>query len=135
MWVQTNPLSFNHALTGPNNVYEEITEVPPITIPAFPGVWSVSYHARPSVKVDTTASLWVTTALFKNGKLIPGSEAMCGFKDSDVWAQDTIGQTFLHDFAIGDVLTLRAYRLGQDGSAAIFSNDAGRTTIAAHWVR
>ncbi|MEV0228723.1 hypothetical protein [Nonomuraea sp. NPDC050786] len=135
MWAQTSLLSFNHALTGQDRAYEQITDVPPLTIPTVGGLWSVSYHVRPSISVPTTAQLWVTTALFKNGQLLAGTEALSGIENSDAVVQDTIGQTFLHTFAVGDVLTLHAYRIGQAGSAAIISNGDGRTTIAAHWVR
>lgn len=83
----------------------------------------------------TTTQLWVTTALFKNEQLLPGTEALSGINDTAAVVQDTIGQSFLHTFASGDVLTLHAYRIGQGGSAAIISNGDGRTTVTAHWVR
>ncbi|MBC6463109.1 hypothetical protein [Actinomadura sp. HBU206391] len=41
----------------------------------------------------------VTTALFKNVRLIPGSEALTGINSSNEGTQGTIGQTFTHTFA------------------------------------
>ncbi|TYB54253.1 hypothetical protein, partial [Microbispora tritici] len=82
-WVQTGPLTFSHTLTGANNVYEKVSEVPALTIP-FPGVWEISYHARTATYPTANTALWVTTALFKNGGLIPGSEALSGLLTSNV---------------------------------------------------
>lgn len=132
-WIQTDPLTFSHNLTGADHAYEKVSEVPALRIP-FPGVWEVSYHARTSIYVPANKTMWVTTALFKNGGLIPGSEALTGTASSNGGSQDTIGQTFTHTFAAGDVVTLHAYRIGQDPSAAIISNHDGRTAVTAHWV-
>lgn len=133
-WVQTDPLTFYHALAGANNVYEKVSEVPALTIP-FPGVWEVSYHARTATYPTANTGLWVTTALFKNGGLIPGSEALSGLDTSNVpGTQNTIGQTVTHTFAVGDAVTLHAFRIGQTGTAAVYSNAAGRTVVTAHWV-
>lgn len=133
-WVQTGPLTFSHNLTGANNVYERVSEVPALTIP-FPGVWEVSYHARTATYPIANTALWVTTALFKNGGLIPGSEALSGINTSNVpGTQNTIGQAFTHTFAVGDAVTLHAFRIGQTGTAAVYSNSDGRTAVTAHWV-
>ncbi|GLW22857.1 hypothetical protein DI270_018925 [Microbispora triticiradicis] len=133
-WVQTGPLTFSHTLTGANNVYEKVSEVPALTIP-FPGVWEISYHARTATYPTANTALWVTTALFKNGGLIPGSEALSGLLTSNVpGTQNTIGQTVTDTFAAGDAVTLHAFRIGQAGTAAVYSNSDGRTTVTAHWV-
>ncbi|MBB3724615.1 hypothetical protein [Nonomuraea dietziae] len=66
--------------------------------------------------------------------LIAGSEAISGIKASDVVFQNTIGQSVLHTFAVGDTLQLHAYRIGQNGSASVLSTGDGRTMVAAHWV-
>lgn len=124
-WVQTGPLAFNRPLTGADRVYEQVSEVPELTI-RNPGFWEVSYHARTYV----TAAGGVTTAVFKNGNLIPGSEALRASTEG----QDTIGQTFMHTFVAGDVVSLHAYRFG-GGSFSILSNTDGRTAVMAHWVR
>lgn len=128
-WVQTGPLAFNHTLAGADRAFEQVSEVPALTIP-FPGVWEVSYNAR----AYTQKGLCVTPALFNNGNLIPGSEALICVDSTNAGTQDTIGQTFTHTFAAGDVVTLHAYRLGRGGSASILSNGDGRTRVTAHWV-
>ncbi|MEU6036111.1 hypothetical protein ABZ801_11950 [Actinomadura sp. NPDC047616] len=132
-WLQTDPLTFRHDLTGADRDYEPVSDVPELTIP-FPGVWEISYLARPAISVSTNAALWVTTALFKNNALIPGSEAITGLQASDEVIQNTTGQTFLHKFDAGDRVTLHAYRIGQTGTANILSNADGRTGVMAHWV-
>jgi hypothetical protein len=133
-WVQTDSVTFNRALTGADNVYELVSDVPALTIP-FPGVWEVSYSARTSISVPATYSAeYVHTALFNNGALIPGSEAVTGIYGSNQAAQNTTGQTFLYTFQAGDVVTLHTYRIGQAGAASILSNSDGRTRVMAHWV-
>ena len=133
-WVQTDPVDFSHALTGADRAYERVSEVPALRIP-FPGVWDVSYLARNYIDVPATATwAFVHTALFNNGALIPGSEALTGIYGASTAAQHTAGQTFLHTFAAGDVVTLHAYRIGQAGNAIILSNGDGRTGVRAHWV-
>jgi hypothetical protein len=133
-WVQTGPLDFgSHPLTGADNAYEQISEVPALKIP-YPGVWEISYHARSSTTVNATGSQWVHTALFKNGGLIPGSEALAGLYGTNAAIQSTAGQTFMEPFVAGDVVTLHAYRIGQAGSAAVIGQTDGRTGVMAHWV-
>ncbi|MGW4644078.1 hypothetical protein ACWEN6_36555 [Sphaerisporangium sp. NPDC004334] len=133
-WVQTDPLTFNHVLTGADRVYEQISEVPALTIP-FPGVWEFSYHARPIVQPTTSGAMYIRTALFKNGTRIPGTEAVTGIAGPNQIIQATAGQTFAHTFAAGDVVTLHAARIHpQAGSASIASNEDGRTGVTAHWV-
>jgi hypothetical protein len=133
-WVQTDPLHFSHDLTGADRAYEQVSEVPALRIP-FPGVWEVSYSARTYISAPTNASSpYVHTALFKNSALIAGSEALTGMVNiSSEASQHTTGQTFLHTFAAGDVVTLHAFRLGQ-GTASVISNSDGRTGVMAHWV-
>ncbi|MCO6010967.1 hypothetical protein NE236_39020 [Actinoallomurus purpureus] len=132
-WVQTDPLTFNHALTGADRADEHISEVPALKIP-FPGVWEVSYHARPIIQPTTNAPLYVRTALFKNGTRIRSSEAVTGIAGPNQLLQASAGQTFTHAFAAGDVVTLHASRIGQAGHASVASNDDGRTGVMAHWI-
>ncbi|WP_131739479.1 hypothetical protein [Actinomadura roseirufa] len=132
-WIQTDPLTFGHALAGGDRVFEKISDVPDITIP-FPGVWEVAYNARPIIEPSTAAPVYVITALYKNGVRIAGSEAVTGIAGPNQVFQATAGQTILHKFAAGDVLTLHAARLEQRGKATLASNDDGRTGIALHWV-
>lgn len=134
-WVQTDPVDFYHNLSGPDRAYEQVFEVPAITIP-FPGVWEVSYSARTNLGNPTSfTGLYVHTALFTNGALLQGSQAITGksFNPGET-AQDTIGQTLLTSFRAGDVVRLYAYRIGQQGGAGVFSNPDGRTGVMAHWV-
>lgn len=135
-WAHTpDGLNFGRSLTGADRAYEVISEVPELEIP-FPGVWEISYGARTYVGLPSTtpASLYVHTALFNNGALLPDSEALTGIYGANQAAQDTIGQTFLAEFKAEDKVTLRAYRVGQSGNAVIYSNSDGRTQITAHWV-
>ncbi|GGT11162.1 hypothetical protein ACFFV7_35755 [Nonomuraea spiralis] len=133
-WLQTDPLNFSHTINGADRVYERISEVPELKIP-FPGVWEVSYNARPMLAVTSSANaLFVHTAIFKNGAVIPGSEAVTGIQSPAHGSQNTAGQTFLHTFAAGDVVTLHGFRIGQAGTAAVASNSDGRTGVMAHWV-
>jgi hypothetical protein len=134
-WVQTDPVTFIHRLFGADRAFEQIHEVPAITIP-FAGVWEVSYSARTSLAFPASSSaLRVTTALFVNGTLLSGSEAVTGkYFEPNEASQDTIGQTVLATFNAGDVVRLHGYRIGQLGFADIRSNPDGRTGIAAHWV-
>ncbi|SHI59558.1 hypothetical protein [Streptomyces sp. 3214.6] len=128
-WLQTSPVDFSHSLTGADRTDERISEIPELTIP-FPGVWEISYHARSYTGGTAAASLLVRTALFKNGQVIPGTEALTGGK----WeGQTTPGQTILEKFDVNDVITLHAYRIGT-GSAQVISNGDGRTGVMAHWV-
>jgi hypothetical protein len=132
-WVQTDTVDFYRNLTGADRAYEQISEVPALTIP-FPGVWEISYSARTNITVPANISgLYVHTALFNNGALIPSSEALTGIYGSNQANQDTIGQTFLSTFNAGDVVRLNTYRIGQ-GTAAVISNGDGRTRVMAHWV-
>lgn len=128
-WLQTSPVDCNHALSGAAYADERISEIPDLTIP-HPGVWEISYHARPWVGGNASTDALVRTALYKNGQVIPGTEAVAGGK----WeGQTTIGQTILEKFDVNDVITLHAYRIGT-GSASVLSNHDGRTGIMAHWV-
>ncbi|MEU6718741.1 hypothetical protein ABZ897_45370 [Nonomuraea sp. NPDC046802] len=136
LWVQTGPLTITpHSLNGADNNYEQISQVPPLTIP-FPGVWEFFYNVRSSVFVPANKALWVHTALFKNGAPIPGSEALTGLHGANAnqGIQSTAGQTFMDTFAANDVVTLHAYRIGRDGTATIISQPDGRTGVMAHWV-
>lgn len=128
-WLQTSPVDFNHDLTGADRIDERISEVPELKIP-FPGVWEISYHARSYTGGSTGSDQLVRTALFKNGNLIPGTEALTGGRTV---MQTTAGQTILEKFDVNDVITLHAFRFGQN-PASVISNGDGRTGVMAHWV-
>ncbi|KUN32545.1 hypothetical protein AQJ11_03185 [Streptomyces corchorusii] len=135
-WAQNATLQFSHALDGADRVYEQVTEVPALTIPRA-GVWEVDYNARATagMPASTTGAEYVTTALYKNGAAIVGSEAMIvGVNGAETGNQATGGLSFLHTFAAGDVVTLWAYRIGQTGTASVVSNADGRTRISMHWI-
>ncbi|CCH29533.1 hypothetical protein ABZ816_15710 [Actinosynnema sp. NPDC047251] len=134
-WLQTGPLAFHHKLSGADRAYDKITAVPDLTIP-FPGVWEVAYAVRTNIGTPSKgAALYVSAAVFVNGGIILGTEALTGayFNPGEA-VQDTVGQTFLHTFKVGDVLTLHAFRIGQDGTTDVLSNTDGRTRVTAHWV-
>jgi hypothetical protein len=135
-WAQNSTLTFSHALDGADRVYEQVTAVPALMIPRA-GVWEVDYNARATVALpaSTAGSEFVTTALYKNGSAIVGSEALIiGTTGAGCANQATGGLSFLHSFAAGDVVTLWAYRIGQAGSASVVSNTDGRTRISMHWI-
>ncbi|MFF5668800.1 hypothetical protein ACFY8S_01465 [Streptomyces hygroscopicus] len=137
-WAQNSTLTFAHALNGADRVYEQITEIPPLTIPRA-GTWEVDYNTRgvAQIPAGTAASLYVVAGIYKNGALIVGSEAMLAGTTgagSVIQIQATGGMSFLHPFAAGDVVTLWAYRVGQTGTASIASNPDGRTRISCHWL-
>ncbi|MET9462427.1 hypothetical protein ABZY05_46770 [Streptomyces canus] len=135
-WAQNATLNFSHALNGADRVYEQITEVPALTIPRA-GVWEVDYNARGAVGMPaaTAGAMYVTAALYKNGAQIVGSEAMVvGIGGAGNGSQATGGLSFLHSFAAGDVVTLWAYRIGQAGAASVVSNVDGRTRLSFHWL-
>ncbi|MFJ7489683.1 hypothetical protein ACIQZB_00230 [Streptomyces sp. NPDC097727] len=136
-WAQNATLAFAHELGGPDRVFEEITEVPPLRIPRA-GVWEVDYNVRGAVGIPpgTAAAEYVTAAIYKNGAPIVGSEAMIiGVVGADNGAQAAGGLSFLHAFAAGDVVTLWAYRIGQAGGApSVVSNPDGRTRLMLHWL-
>ncbi|QUW84440.1 hypothetical protein SMIR_39380 [Streptomyces mirabilis] len=127
-WLQTSPVDFNHDLTSADRIDELISEVPELKIP-FPGVWEISYHARSYTGGTATSDQLVRTALFKNRSvLIPGIEALTGGR---AVMQTTAGQTILEKFDANDVITLYAFRFGQN-PAAVISNGDGRTGVMAH---
>ncbi|GCB51361.1 hypothetical protein [Streptomyces sp. NL15-2K] len=128
-WLQTSPVDFSHDLAGADRADERISEVEELKIP-FPGVWEISYHARSYTGGTAAASELVRTALFKNGQLIPGTEALTG---GHTVMQTTAGQTILEKFDLNDVITLHAYRIGSN-LASVISNGDGRTGVMAHWV-
>ncbi|WP_327729814.1 hypothetical protein OG250_29865 [Streptomyces sp. NBC_00487] len=128
-WLQTSPVDFENKLTDGDRVDKRISEVPELKIP-HPGVWEISYHARSYTGGTAAASELVRTALFKNGQLIPGTEAITG---GHTIMQTTAGQTILEKFDVNDVITLHAYRIGTN-PVSVISNGDGRTGVMAHWV-
>ncbi|MGW1053316.1 hypothetical protein [Streptomyces sp. NPDC002521] len=136
-WVQTGPLSFNHALTGADGAYEQIAEVPGLTIP-YAGLWEVSYDTQLSfgLQASASAALFIHTALFNNGVVIPSSESLTGYQtNAGLGVQVPASKTFLHTFAVQDTVTLQAFRKGPSASGtSIYSSGDGRTGVMAHWV-
>ncbi|QDN64347.1 hypothetical protein [Streptomyces sp. S1D4-14] len=128
-WLQTSPVDFSHNITGAERADERISEVEELKIP-FPGVWEISYHARSYTAGTATVNSFAHTALFKNGNLILGTEAVTG---GNATLQTTAGQTVLEKFDVNDVITLHAYRIGTN-DVAVLSNGDGRTGVMAHWV-
>jgi hypothetical protein len=118
-WLQTSPVDSNHPLSGADRADERISEVEELKI-LHPGMWEISYNAR---SYTGGAGELVRTALFKNGRLIPGTEALTG---GNAVMQTTAGQTILEKFDVNDVITLHAYRIG-GGQTAVLSNGDGRT--------
>ncbi|KAA9379616.1 hypothetical protein F5972_08140 [Microbispora cellulosiformans] len=132
-WVQNATLTFNHALTGADRVWEKVSEVPTLTIPRA-GVWAMDYNARGAVSVPTAAAQYVMTGIYKNGALIVGTEALIVGIAAANGAQATGGLSFLHPFNAGDTVELWAFRVGQAGASAVVSNPDGRTRITGHWI-
>ncbi|WP_327345986.1 hypothetical protein [Streptomyces europaeiscabiei] len=140
-WVETGSLDFLRSLTGAIRAWEVVTEVPTLTIPRA-GVWEVNYQVRgvallpaPGAATDTG----VVAGMYKNGAVVPGTEAMVIYHselagDQGKQIQATGSRQFMHTFAAGDTVRLGAYRLGTSGTAAVVSNGDGRTHITAHWV-
>ncbi|WP_039938198.1 hypothetical protein [Streptomyces himastatinicus] len=135
-WVQTGPLSFSHSLSGADGAWEQISEVPTLTIP-YAGVWEIAYHAHGNFSLPSNgAVLLIRTALYNNSVIIPGSEAVSGIRSSEYFGfQSTAGQTLLHTFAAQDEVALYAHREGPAAAVAgISSGGDGRTGVMAHWV-
>jgi hypothetical protein len=140
-WAQTPVLTFSRALAGADRAWEVITEVPAVTIPRA-GVWEVNVQARAVAALPAAAAAagcGVTVGVYKNGALIPGTEALAVFQseaagDQGDQVQATASRQFMHGFAAGDTVQLGAYRLGTTGSASIVSNGDGRVYVTAHWV-
>ncbi|MEV5480490.1 MULTISPECIES: hypothetical protein [Streptomyces] len=135
-WVQTGPLAFSHSLTGADGAWEQISEAPTLTIP-YAGVWEIAYHAHGSFSLPSNgAVVLIRTALYKNGVIIDGSEAVSGIQSAAGFGfQNTFGQTLLHTFAAQDQVALYAHRQGPAAAvAAVSSGGDGRTGVMAHWV-
>lgn len=141
-WAQTDTLDFVHTITAPVRTWEVLTELPPLTIPRA-GVWEVNYQMRGVAALPASASAatgtGVTGGTYKNGVLVPGTEAMVVYLSEAAGNQSGNVQAcgsrqFMHTFAAGDTLQLAAWRPGTDGTAAVVSNPDGRTYISAHWV-
>jgi hypothetical protein len=139
-WAQNGTLTFSRALAGADRVWEVIGEAPALTIPRA-GIWEVSYQARGVALLPANAAqgLGVTVGLFKDGALLPGSEAMAAFISIAAAApafqvQATGARQFVHSFTAGQTIQLAAYRIGPVGNASVVSNGDGRTFVSAHWI-
>ncbi|WP_433920653.1 hypothetical protein OIE50_49440 [Streptomyces canus] len=110
-WLQTGTVDFNHNLAGADHADERISEVEELKIP-HPGVWEISYHARSYTGGSAASNQLVRTALFKNGQLIPGTEALTG---GHAVMQTTAGQTILEKFDVNDVITLQLAHVAGQG--------------------
>jgi hypothetical protein len=136
-WAQTPTLTFSRTLAGADRAWEIITEVPAVTIPRA-GVWEVNVQAR-AVAALPPAAAAAGCGVYKNGALIPGTEALVVFQseaggDQGDQVQATGSRQFMHGFAAGDTVQLGAYRIGTTGTASIVSNPDGRVYVTAHWV-
>lgn len=133
-WVQNASLTFNHALTGADRLWEKVSEVPALTIPRS-GTWEMDYNARGAVSAPSATAQYVMTGIYKNGALIVGTEALViGTAGAGSGGQATGGLSFLHPFNAGDTVELWAFRVGQAGVSSVVSNPDGRTRIMGHWI-
>ncbi|WP_405961291.1 hypothetical protein OG235_37155 [Streptomyces sp. NBC_00024] len=141
-WAQTPTLDFLRSLTGASRAWEVVTEMTTLTIPRA-GVWEVNYQVRGVSQLPAPGAantdVGVLSGLFKNGVLVPGTEAIVIYQneaagDQGKQIQATASRQFMHLFAAGDTVQLGACRLGVSGTAAVVSNGDGRTSITAHWV-
>ena len=141
-WAESTTLDFLHMLTGATRAWEVVPEVPLLTIPRA-GVWEVNYQVRGVALLPAPGAAGIDTGvvagMYKNGALVPGTEAMVIYQseaagDQGKQIQATGSRQFMHLFAAGDTVGLGAFRLGTSGSAALVSNGDGRTCISARWV-
>lgn len=141
--VQSAAASFTRNLAGAAGVYEEVTELPGVTI-AVPGTYWVEYTARGSATIPAGSgplSTSTSAAIARNDVIVGGSEtqlvlvsqgtassaqpALQG-QASSSWAGPVV-------CAAGDVLSLYAMRQPvASGTNSIISNTDGRCRIAAH---
>ncbi|MEU2264930.1 hypothetical protein ABZ568_00450 [Streptomyces olindensis] len=132
-WVQTGTLTFNRPLDGADRAWEVVTEVPAVTITRA-GVWEVNVQARGVAALPAAAAgagSGVTIGVYKNGALIPGTEAMAVFQseaegDQGDQVQASASRQFMHTFAAGDTV-----QLGHTGSARPARQASSATATAA----
>ncbi|MFF5968273.1 hypothetical protein ACFY64_32025 [Streptomyces collinus] len=141
-WMQSAVGTWAHALNSADRVWEVVTEQPAITVPRA-GIWVVSFQARGvaalPANMASNQGLGVIAGLYKDGALIPGSEAMAAFVATGANApiaqmQATGTRQFVHPFTAGQTVQLAAYRVGQVGVASVVSNGDGRSYVTAHWI-
>lgn len=143
-YAQTPAASFAHVLDGPQNTFEEITELGELDI-TVPGFYEVTFDAQgnatntsaaPGAVVATTA----TAALFRNGALVPNTETMLQLNSQGSSTVDqpalqmrgTGSATQVVQLAAGDKLTVWGKRNSDPGTTTeIVSNSNGRTRITA----
>jgi hypothetical protein len=141
-WAQTPPIDFLHSLTGASRAWEVVTELPALTIPRA-GVWEITYQVRGVAQLPAPGlaniDTGVVASLYRNGALVPGTEALVIYHneaslDQGKQIQASACRQGMHQFAAGDTVRLAACRLATSGIASVVSNSDGRTSITAHWV-
>ena len=141
--IQTalNNPNFTHNLAGADGVFEQITEVPALVVPAS-GTYVVTITARgqvglPADAVTHTASVYA--ALAKNGVVVAGTELMvANLVKGGTTATPTLnadGSSSLTAslvLAAADTLTLWAARTSVTAAVtSILSSTTGRSRIFA----
>lgn len=142
VWYQTAPVIFTRNLAGAADVYEQVTELPALTLPVA-GLYIVAMDVCGVATITgTTAALGasVSAQLRRDGVLVPNTETRISAVSQGVasTAEPALGVTATGT-AIDAVqsdgttqLTVWASRnVGGASTAAILSNAVGRTRITA----
>lgn len=135
VWEQAMATS-TYSLSAAIGTWEQVATVPTITI-AEAGVYDVDYSARAAVIVLAASTGVLTVGLYKNGALIPGTEACLvnAQNDANTQAQNiqaNVGMPFVHRFAAGDTVELWAKATGTPSQAVVASDANGRTRVDMH---
>lgn len=143
-YYQTAVATFTHALSGVQDVYEQVTELTGLTIPVAGlyelGWTGVGNATITSAGAGTVVAVAAACAVYQNGVLIPNTETrMILNSQGSPTTQEPALQ--LHasgsgirviQCAAGDVLTMWAKRVADAGTTTdIHSDNAGRTRITA----
>lgn len=144
--LRSNTVAFVHTLSGVNDVREEITEIPPIVVPAGAGgLWVVAWDIFGaaqigSVSPGTVIGAHVFGALYRNDVLIVGTETevVTNSQNNPTTAQpaylhQTSGSgTEILNLVPGDQLSLYAARSADAGTLCqVISSAVGRTRMRA----
>lgn len=143
-FVQSPALAFTHLLDGAANVFEKITEIPNLVLPAA-GLWVVTMDVRgnatntpaaPGIVVNTSAF----AQLRLNDVLVPGSETMLQLNSQGVATTQepalqlhgTGSATRVVSAAAGATLSVWGARASDAGTnTEILSSPSGRSRITA----
>lgn len=143
-FVQSAAVSFSHTLSGVG-VYEDISEVPDITI-AVDGVYEVTAEAAGNATITsaiagTAVAASVSLALYKNNVLVPNSEtrAILNSQGSPTTAEPALqlhgsgSVTRYVTCVAGDTFQLYGARVSDAGTTSqIVSGTTGRSRLSAH---